>query len=824
MNEKSGGGGVGTDAAPSSQRSRLWRATIGCVLAAALVLAVATRLSLRDFPDSLDTLTGAAVKSQVLARDGTRLSYTLENAWNTTDAVPLAAVPPLLQTAFIVAEDQHFYEHHGVDWPARCAALWLDVRAGAALRGASSITEQTVRMIHPRPRNLWSRWVEGFEAARLDARLSKTQILEFYLNQVPYAERRRGVVQAARFYFDRGLDTLSPGEQLALAVLVRSPAGMDLRHNAPRARRALEQLGDRLQQRGELTAAQRSQIQSVPWILNDSQAALEASHFVSHALNVSRAGSVTSAGSAPSAESVTPSGSITPAGSVTSAGSPTSAGSAPSAGTVAPGGSVTSGGSVPSAGSVAAQVRTTLDPHVQLTAQNILDGALRDLAKRHVRDGAVLVIDHRRNEILGWVVGRARPARAAAGTPTHAAIDLATHTTADAAVTGYDTVLTPRQPGSTMKPLLYALALERGWTAATLIDDTELSESIGGGQHTFHNYSHRHYGPLRLREALGNSLNIPAVKTLKFVGGDAFMERLHAVGITSLANHPEFYGDGLALGNGEVSLYEMAQAYTVLARAGRYRPLTLLANDPAPRPEVSVFTPAVATLVGNILADPEARMLEFGRGLQFPVETAIKTGTSTDYRDAWAIAFDYQHTIAVWMGNLDGSAMDGVTGAVGPAMVLRSLFSEINRNQDTRPLELSQDLVLATICRHDGRLADDTCESTTEWFVPGTLPLPTSVPTAAAAPQYRLLQPTAGLQVAHDPRIPAEFEALPMQIAAVPGFHRADWYVDGKLAASTTDTHYPWPLQRGVHSVKALVWTETAAGAQATEDIRFYVR
>ena len=125
------------------------------------------------------------------------------------------------------------------------------------------------------------------------------------------------------------------------------------------------------------------------------------------------------------------------------------------------------------------------------------------------------------------------------------------------------------------------------------------------------------------------------MKTLKFVGGDAFMERLHAVGITSLASHPEFYGDGLALGNGEVSLYEMAQAYTVLAREGRYQPLTLLANDPAPRPETRIFTPAVATLIGNILADPEARMLEFGRGLQFPVETAIKTGTSTDYRDGF---------------------------------------------------------------------------------------------------------------------------------------------------------------------------------------------
>jgi penicillin-binding protein 1C len=725
-------------------------AVLGGTLLAGTLLALTTRGALRGFPDDLRTLTGSAVKPQVLARDGTPLSFTLENRWNTTDEVPLASVPTLLQNAFIAAEDQHFYQHHGVDWPARFAALALDLRELAPIRGASSITEQVARMIHPRPRTLWSRWLEGFEAARLDEHFSKSQILEFYLNQVPYAERRRGVVQAAHLYFDRGLDTLSPGELLALAVLVRSPAGMDLRYNPARARRAQIELADRMVERGDLTVAQRRELQDHPWTLNDAPLQPDARYFVRHVLNASSAG--------------------------------------------------------------LAQIRTTLDADVQRSAQKILDGALRDLAKRHVQDGAVIVIDHRRNEILGWAVGRAAVGRAAVARDDEAI-----------GAGGYDTVLTPRQPGSTMKPLLYALALEKGWTAATLIDDAELSEAVGGGQHTFHNYSHRHYGPLRVRETLGNSLNIPAVKTLKFVGQDAFMERLHAIGIVSLTQHPEFYGDGLALGNGEVSLYEMAQAYTVLARKGRFQPLTWVANDPTPRAESRAFTPAVASVIGNILADPDARMLEFGRGLQFPVETAIKTGTSTDYRDAWAIAFDYAHTVAVWMGNLDGSAMDGVTGAVGPAMVLRSLFSELNRHQDTKPLVLSRDLVLAKICRQDGRLADDHCDSTTEWFVPGTLPPITVQQVAAAAPQYRLLQPTAGLQLAHDPRIPPEFEALPMQIAAVPGLEHVDWYIDGALAASTPGTRYAWPLRRGTHSVKAQVWTDAAPDARATEDIRFYV-
>lgn len=733
-----------------SRHRGVWYLLLASALLGVTTLAIVTRVAIRDFPDDLESLVGTTVKSQVLARDGTPLSYTRENSWNATDVVPLDAIPPLLQTAVVVAEDQHFYEHHGVDWPARFVALSLDIRERSAIRGASSITEQVVRMVHPRPRNLWSRWVEGFEAARLDARLSKARILSFYLNQVPYADRRRGVAQAARLYFNRGLDTLSAGEQLSLAVLVRSPVGMDLRRNAPRARWAVEQLADRMKQRGELTAAQRAQIHSQPWVLDGAQEPVEASHFVSHVLSLSHRGPQR------------------------------------------------------------AQIQTTLDPHIQVTAQKILDGALAGLARRHVHDGALLVIDHQHNEILAWVVGHGTSGRG---------------TAADRAVPGYDTLQTPRQPGSTLKPLLYALALERGWTAATLIDDSELSEAMGDGQHTFHNYSHRNYGLLRLREALGNSLNIPAVKTLRFVGADAFMDRLHRLGINSLTENPQFYGDGLALGNGEISLYEMAQAYTVLARGGRFSPLTVLANDETrSRPDVSVFTPGVATLIADILADPDARMLEFGRGLQFPVQTAIKTGTSTDYRDAWAIAFDYRHTVAVWMGNLDGAAMDGVTGAVGPAMVLRSVFSELNRGQDTRPLALSRDLVLASVCRQDGLLADDVCESTHEWFLPGTVPPPrTGAPAQPAAAQYRMLQPTAGLRVALDPRIPSEFEALPLQIAPVPGLHRIDWYVDGRLTSTTNRPSYPWPLQRGTHTVHARVWMQTSSDVHDTEEVRFYV-
>ena len=730
----------------SPRLRRILTALAATTLVAAGELAVATGYCLLDFPHGVDIDGGSVVKPAVLARDGTRLSVSLENAWNTTDRVPLEAIPEFLTRAFVESEDQHFYEHHGVDWNARWAAAWVDLRHGATVRGASTITEQVVRMLHPRPRTVWSRWLEGFEARRLESQASKQQILTFYLNQVPYAYRRRGVAQAAHFYFNRDLETLTRQEMLALVVLVRSPNGMDLRHNVARANQAIGQLADRLIVAGALPISEREVIRTTPLELESDRLPLDAGYFVTQVLHH-------------------------------------------------PEGSATVGA-----------VTTTLDPYIQSATQQILETALTSLAKRKAHDGGVLVIDHSRNEILAWVVGHAH-----------------TRDEVTDPVMGYDTVTTPRQPGSTMKPLLYAAALEKGWTAATLINDNELSEAIGGGQHTFHNYSHINYGLIRLREALGNSLNIPAVRTLKFVGTAPFLERLHELGFTSLQQHPDFYGDGLALGNGEVTLYEMAQAYTVLARHGSFIPLTFTPRESAASSSREVYSPEVSSLIANILSDPDARSLEFGAGLQFPVETAVKTGTSTDYRDAWAIGFDYAHTVAVWMGNLNEVPMDGVTGSVGPAMVLRSVFAQLNRNQDTRGLWLSSKLVAADICRQDGRLADGHCQSVPEWFLPGTVPKAEVSPRTETV-DYRVLEPTPGLQLARDPRIPRELQAFTMSVAPVPALQNVTWYVDGEAASKTAAGKYTWPLARGTHEVYAVIRSSGSEDPHTTEKVRFYVR
>ncbi|HKQ62196.1 MAG TPA: transglycosylase domain-containing protein, partial [Candidatus Polarisedimenticolaceae bacterium] len=528
----------------------------------ALALAWSTCASLHELPATLAPARDAARRPPLFDRRGEPLSVSYEDRFNLHDVAKLEELPPLLVAAFLEAEDRRFHRHHGVDWRARAGALLQNLRAGQAVRGASTITEQVVRMLHPRPRSLWARWLEGWEAGRLERRCSKREILEFYLNQVPYAARRRGVVQAARYWFDRPPDTLSATEQLALAVLVRSPSRLDPRRPNPQLAAAIERLAARL------SVAVR------PLELRAAPPPVEASHFVRRVREL---------------------------------------------------------------GSGA----TTLDASLQRRVQALLDGQLARLEPLGARHGAVLVVDHRTDEVLAWV---------------------------DAGGSQIDAVLARRQPGSTLKPFLYAGALARGWTAATLVEDAPLTEPVGTGLHAYRNYSRRHYGRLRLREALGNSLNVPAVHAVEFVGPAAFHADLRRFGFSGLDRPASFYGKGLALGNGEVSLLELVQGYAMLARGGIWAPLRLLRDEPSAQPPRRVLDEDVASLIGDILSDPEARRLEFGVGglLELPVQTAVKTGTSSDYRDAWALGYSSRYTVGVWIGNLDRGEMQGVSGSIGP--------------------------------------------------------------------------------------------------------------------------------------------------------------
>jgi len=733
-------------------RQFIWRSALVLLLVSS-GLFLKTVVDLSPPPETLSVADSVVRKVQLLDRDSTPLIITYQNDWNIHDYVPLHEIPEMLQQIFILAEDKRFYQHNGPDWQARWHAMWQNLMALRIVRGASTMSEQTVRILHPRPRTFWSRWLEGFEAARLQQHFSKADILEFYLNQVPYAHQRRGVVQAARNYFDRDLDTLNLKEMMALAVLVRAPSRLDLRKGTTEIEAPIIRLADRLLEMGLITEVDYQNLLEMPLRLHDYHLPIQASHFVNYVYTSQIADLSPTLGHLP----------------------------------------------------------TTLDASIQRAVQEILDQRVLDLRSKNVRHGAVLVVDHETSDVLAWV-NSGKPSPELPGSQI-------------------DAVITPRQPGSTLKPFLYALALEKGWTSATLIDDAPLAKPVGTGMHQFRNYSRHNYGPLRLRDALGNSLNIPAILTIQFVGTEPFLQRLRQLGFSSLTAHSEYYGDGLALGNGGVTLLELVQAYTSLANQGRFRRLKVLLH-PRPSGSVKVFSPEVSSIIAHILSDSDARHLEFGRSalLRFPVQTAVKTGTSTDYRDAWAVGFNHRYTVGVWLGHLDQQAMSGVSGSSGPALVLRAVFAELTRYEETQPLYLSPQLVKVEICRASGQRAHSDCPSRIEWFVPGTEPPldGESVVTAeSGSGQLYLMQPTQGLQLATDPRIPDEYEAFKLVLSETsPKARSIEWLVDDEVIGTTLadERHFFWPLKRGSHVAQARVWANGSDLPLATPKVRFYVK
>lgn len=675
---------------------------------------------------SLRNLTSDAERFQVLDRYGKPLSISYQNRFNTTDIVPLYKIPEILQKAFVTSEDRHFFEHNGMDFRARVSALWQNIRVGKAVRGASTITEQVVRIIHPRPRTLWSRWIEGFEAMLLERNSSKGEILEFYLNQVPYAANRRGVSQAARYYFNRDLDTLTHKEILALAVLPRAPSALDLYKNPDNIEAAIARLVQAMEERDELQSGEQEKLARENLVLEPPSSVLNTTHFINYIRETT-----------------------------------------------------------PYQLSKNGVLLTTLDAGIQRKSQKLLDERIKALKRKQVHNGAALVVDHVTGEIIAWVVGGAGDEELNNQTPAST----------------IDAVRAPRQPGSSMKPFLYALALDSGWSPATMLDDEPMAEAIGSGLHDFHNYSHTFYGKISLREALGNSLNIPALQTISFITPERYLDKLHSLGFVSLTKPAEFYKDGLALGNGEVSLFEIVQAYSTLANRGIFRELTPLPQSPFIRKSRRIYSEEATSLIANILSDPYARRREFGAGsvLNLPVQTAVKTGTSTDYRDAWVLGFNSRYVVGVWLGNLNQTPMDGITGSTGSALVMRGIFSELSERERLKPLYLSPKLAQEQVCTDYGQKNAKNCFPRTEYFVPGTEP--TNTEQAKKSNGITLLRPTEGLQIAYDQRIPRDMQAFEFVADGIVDNHKVEWTLNGNLVARTDDGHFLWPVERGYYKL-----------------------
>jgi len=380
-------------------------------------------------------------------------------------------------------------------------------------------------------------------------------------------------------------------------------------------------------------------------------------------------------------------------------------------------------------------IQTTLDYSLQEKIETLLKNHLSLLEKRGITNGAALVLDNATGAIL-----------AMAGSKDFF------EERSDGQVNG---ALSLRQPGSTLKPLTYALALEKGMTAATVIDDVPTQFLTLEGNFAPENYDEKFHGPIRLRSALASSYNIPAVAVLQTLGPDLLFQRLKDLEFASLQKSPEFYGVGLTLGNGEVTLLELTRAYSTLAREGLFlkersiqkciqkdgRVFSLTPDQGQRR----IFSTEVAYIITHILADKDARVPTFGyySPLNFPFPVAAKTGTSKDFRDNWTIGYTPDFTVGVWAGNFDGKPMHNVSGITGAGPLFKDIMLLVSGRSKNHEFREPKNLVHASICPLSGKLPSPQCPGTIdEIFIPGTEPR-----TACPLPHNNGRMTTAALAV-----------------------------------------------------------------------------
>jgi penicillin-binding protein 1C len=483
----------------------------------------------------------------------------------------------------------------------------------------------------------------------------------------------------------------------------------------------------------------------------------------------------------------------------------------------------------------AAEVETTLDRALQRDAEEIVRQELA--GDPRLPNAAALVVDNATGEVLAYVGSADFLDEAAQGQN--------------------DGVRALRQPGSALKPFAYGLALARGYTPASLLSDVEVRLATPTGDWVPHNYDRRVHGPVRLRAALQNSYNVPAVELVEQLGPEAVLRTLRAAGFESLDAGADRYGAGVILGDGDVSLRDLARAYRGLARGGIVEPIVEIraAKDGAGRPlePASELRPrrflpqATTALLADILSDEAARAPAFGldNALRLPFKVAAKTGTSRAYVDNWTVGYTAERTVAVWVGSFDGDPMRRVSGISGAGPIFAKLMVRAMRGIAPRPLVDPARFQVAGICPLSGKLAGPDCPSRlAEVFLPGTAPrdrcgmhghghagegalvLPPELlgwahaeGIAARAPPrggVRFVVPSDGDEYLVESGYPAEAQGIPVELSMPPGAAIADLRLDGAVLHLTPPFKTRLPARPGRHVLEAWLPGARAAAAVTT--------
>ncbi|HVZ67791.1 MAG TPA: PBP1A family penicillin-binding protein [Patescibacteria group bacterium] len=633
----------------------------------------------RDLPTP-GKLAGGNIKdsTKILDKNGVVL-YSIYKDYNRL-YVPLNQIPDNLKKATIATEDKDFYTNNGFSVTGLIRGLLLDPILKSRASGGSTITQQLVKNVLLSPeRSVTRKLKELILAIQVDQRFSKDQILEMYLNNVPYGGTAVGVEAASNLYFGKHAKELDLAQSAFLAGLPQLPSVYSPYAN-PGSKayegRTQEVLG-RMIAEHEITQKQAdAAMKEVKgFTFSQKQGSLKAPHFVQY---------VRQELAKLYGEAVVESGNLT--------------------------------------------VETTLDYEIQKDSEDIVNSEVAKLKNYDVGNGAAVVMDPKTGGILAMV---------------------GSHDYFDTKGEGnFNAATALRQPGSSLKPIMYATAFEKGYTPATMIMDlkTEFPTNVPGQEpYSPANYDGKFRGPVQLRFALGNSLNVPAVKMLARVGIKPVMQKAYDMGIDNWKPTDQnlaSVGLSLVLGGREATLLQIVNAYSVFADQGiKQEPYAIskvidgngkVIYEHKPSNGTRVLSPEVSYLISHILLDDNARSDAFGRGslLNIPGKTvSVKTGTTDSKRDNWAIGYTPSYVVGVWVGNNDNTPMNPkiASGITGATPIWHNIMAAILKGKKDEQPKKPDGVVAVQIDAFSGGTPRDGQPTRTEYFMKGTEPTTNSV-------------------------------------------------------------------------------------------------
>ena len=535
----------------------------------------------------------------------------------------LDQISPVLQRFLIAYEDSSFYWHPGVNPLAIIRAYRQNKAAGRIVSGGSTITMQIARMMEPKARTWIHKIIETGRAVQLEQRYGKRRLLEIYFNIAPYGGNIEGVAAASWLYFGKEPTRLSYAEAALLAALPNSPTRLRPDLHPGRARQARDKVLKIVYRKGLISKREYEEALAEPVPAARQELPFLAPQFCQELLDQNP-------------------------------GKP--------------------------------RIYSTLNIRTQLLAERLVRDHLKGLASQGITNGAVVVIDNRKHELLA-AVGSADFFNAVA----------------QGQVNGYRAA---RSPGSALKPFVYALGFEKGViTPQHYLEDVPIDFK---GGYAPENFDKKFNGAVPVREALARSLNVPAINVLLMLGEeDGLYPMLSRIGLSTLAGDDR-YGLTIALGGCEVTLLELACLYSALANGGVYQ-FPKLIKDQAENLPVRLFSPGAAYLVTEILT--ELRRPDLPTCWEFTSlpKIAWKTGTSYGYRDAWSVGYNKRYTIGVWIGNFAGDGRPGLVGAEVAAPLLFDIFNEVDTGKGGW---FSQPATVGTrkVCAVSGQVPGEYCE------------------------------------------------------------------------------------------------------------------